>query len=93
MFSDLFLDNSASHLLPKYDKHRACWKRFSHLSSLLPVYMARAQNTLSGLALTLLDMLLVSSEININYLAMEAELEHLLVSPLKILLLLRESKT
>lgn len=55
--------------------------------------MARAQNTLSGLALTLLDMLLVSSEININYLAMEAELEHLLVSPLKILLMLRESKT
>lgn len=69
------------------------WKGFHHISSLLASFVARAQNTVRSRTTTFLDMLLESSVVTINYLAMEAEFKLLLVGPFKILLLLKESKS
>lgn len=69
------------------------WKGFHHISSLLASFVARAQNTVRSGTTTFLDMLLESSVVTINYLAMEAEFKLLLVGPFKILLLLKESKS
>lgn len=68
------------------------WKGFHHLSSLLASFVARAQNTVRSGTNRFLDLLLESSAVTINYLAMEAEFKLLLGGPFKILLLLRSQR-